>query len=294
MIGKILTLLTAANLTTANISIDTHTHEAPTNTVCSEADIMPISNQYNIDNMNYYWGYSRGNAGSKSSGYMYFDYHSYYSDFTNNSRLYLINVKTYFTSGYIATQNNESGFSDMYDLDKGYVHLTAVDKFTDSGDISSSVKLLATWPESSTTTMTISSSFGGSLTSNWSNGSELDWPNGAKISIGRGYNASINFTYTKTTTSDEPVLSSQTSPSNSLEQQWNYQYKGLGRTTYIIDAYYLLEVKDDAVGFDKYGFVFDLYLNMANVKWKNYWWESHDSVEYSLRTYMGLGRNPSK
>lgn len=292
MIGKLLILLAASNLTITNTSTDFHL--TPINTICSEESIMSASYDNKIENMNYYWGYTREKAGNKSSGYMYFDYQSYYSNFTEKSRLYLINVKTYFTSGYIAKQNNESNYDDMFDLDRGYVHLAAVEKFKDKGDTSSSVKVVATWPESSKTQLTISSSFGVTLSPSWSRSAELNWPNGAKISIGSGFNASIQFSYTATSTTDEPRLSSQPSGSNPLEQQWNYQYKQLGKVTYIIDSYYLLEVANDAVGFDKYGFVFDLYLNMSNVKWKNFWWESHDSIDYSLRTYMGLGRNPSK
>lgn len=292
MIGKLLLLFAASNLTTTNLVVENHS--IPTNTICSEESIMPTFSNNTIDNMNYYWGYTRENAGNKSSGYMYFDYHSYYSNFTEKSRLYLINVKAYFTSGYIAKQNNENDYDSMYDLDRGYIHVAAVNKFKDKGDTSSSVKVIAAWPESSKTDLTISSSFGVSLTPNWSKGMELSWPEGAKISVNSGLNATLNFSYTATSTTEEPRLSAQPSGSNSLEQQWNYQYKQLGKVTYTLDTYYLLEVADDAIGFDKYGFVVDLYLNMSNVKWKGYWWESHDSIDYSLRTYMGLGRNPSK
>ena len=40
--------------------------------------------------------------------------------------------------------------------------------------------------------------------------------------------------------------------------------------------------------------LFDIYLNMSNVQYKDLWWESHDSQSYSMRVFLGLGRNPAE
>ena len=271
-------------------------HEKPFNTICSENELSLLSetNHEKADGLKYYWGYNNEKASDKESGYIYFDFDSYYQEFTNISRLYLLNIKVKFTSGYIACQNKESGYSDMFELDKGFVHVAAFNNFKDKNDTSSSVKLLASWPDSSKSTSTISSAYSVNYSSNWDNYSELSWPAGVKASVSKSNGLSITIDHSTTITTDEPVVSTQTSPKNNLEQQWNYQYKALGKATYTLDTYYLLEVKNDAIGFDTYGFVFDLYINMSNVQWKNWWWESHDEHDYSLRTYLGLGRNPGK
>lgn len=262
---------------------------------CEDTNLMTLSEDYpSAEGMTYYWGYNRYKAGDNSSGYFYYDFNAYYSNFTDVSRLYLIYVKVDFTSGWIATQNKMSGYNDKFDLDRGYVHLGAVNNFVDNGDVSSSVILLASWPASSTSVISVSSGFSANYSYNWETDNKLSWPNGVEVSTQRSTGFSLQINHSSTITTAEPRVSVQTNPNNNLEQQWNYEYQGLGKVTYTLDTFYLVEVKNDAVGFNKYGFVFDIFLNMSNVKNKIYPIRYNDSLNHSMRVYLGLGRNPNQ
>lgn len=296
MIRETLIMLAVISSPISNINQCTH-GDIPTNFISYDTiSISPLSAESHpaAEGMNYYCGYDRCKAGDKGSGYYYYDFNVYYSQFTDVSRLYLINVKVDFTSGWIATQNHMDGYSSMFDLDKGYVHLAPINQFYDEGDTASSVRYLAAWPSSSTSVSSVTSGFSKSYTSNWANGGKFNWPNGVEVSAEYSSGFSLQIDHSTTITTDEPYVSTQTSPNNPLEQQWNYQYKDLGKATYTLDTFYLLEVKNDSIGFNTYGFVFDIYLNMSNVQWKNWLWESHDSQDYSMRVFLGLERNPAE
>lgn len=298
MIKEVFVILSLATSVNNNFNPNVCEHSlTPVNTIfCESPSIMVASNESHpfVEGMNYYSGFNRVKAGDKSSGYYYYDFNAYYTNFTNVSRLYLINVKVDFTSGYIATQNSLSGYDRLFDLDKGYVHLAAVNRFMDEGDVSSSVKYLTSWPSSSSSVSSVSSGFSNNFTLSWQDGISLNWPNGVEAYVQRTSGVSIQINHSTTITTDEPYVSTQTSPNNALERQWNYQYKAIGKATYTLDTFYLVEVKNDSIGFNKFGFVFDIFLNMSNVKWKNAWWESHDPQNYSIRVYLGLGRNPGR
>ena len=296
MFKEALIVLAVVSSPISNVNQCTH-GDIPSNFISSDtAPISTFSAESHpvAEGMNYYWGYDRCKAGDNSSGYYYYDLNVYYSQFTDVSRLYLINVKVDFTSGWIATQNHMSGYSDMFDLDRGHVHLAPINQFYDEGDTASSVRYLASWPSSSTSVSSVTSGFSIGYTSNWTNGGKFNWPNGVEVSTAHSSGFSLQIDHSTTITTDEPYVSTQTHPNNPLERQWNYQYKDLGKATYTLDTFYLLEVKNDSMGFNKYGFVFDIYLNMSNVQYKDLWWESHDSQSYSMRVFLGLGRNPAE
>lgn len=292
MVNKIALLLLCGNLN--NNVVESNILSESLNVDLS-TDLIRHEEHPNAEGMIHQWSYNRYKAGDHDSGYFYYDMHLYSTQFTDISKLYLINVKVDFTSGWIATQNNQKGYNKSYDLDRGFVHVGAINRFYDKGDYASSVILHASWPSSSKSTSSITSGFSTSYSGNWTNGAKLSWPNGVEVSTQKNYGFSIEIDYSKTILTDEPYVSTQTSPSNNAMQQWNYQYKGVGKATYVLDTYYLVEVKNDSVGFNQYGFVFDINLNMSNVMRKGLViFEYHYNQYHNMRLYFNLGRNPEE
>lgn len=219
------------------------------------------------------------------SGYFYYELDYYYTPFTAESNLYLIHVKTEFTSGYIATQNGEKGFSDMFDLYKGYVHMS-VSQREDGNKKSSTLNYVTAWPSSSTFTKSYSSTTGLEISLGSDDGIEA----GDKVKIEVGTSTSIKITCSDTVTiyGDEPSLSAQTSASNSYERQWNYEYSGLGRVTYTLDTYYMFEAVGDGTGYQDYSFDLNLDIQMKNVKYKGYLWQSTSTTESDTVVPFGM------
>lgn len=221
------------------------------------------------------------------TGYFYTDLDLYETKFTDVSKLFLAHVEVEFTSGYIADNNGED-FDDMYDLDLGYVHLRASRSNTISYQ-SSTIHFLDAWPTSDNFSYELSSSTGFSVNFGVSGGIDYSLADGASISG----NAETGFVFSLSNTLNisgpEPFWSSQTSNNNPLERQWNYEYNGLGKATLTKDFYYLFEVENDATGPNSsYSFMFYIDINMSNVKYKDFWWESHTDTNASLYYSYGV------
>lgn len=180
-------------------------------------------------------------------GYAYSYMEWFMAPYTTKSNLMLIHNKTSFTPGYVAAKNGESGYDGSRYLYSGYFHYT-LERYVDAekGKVGPSVVPQAMWPLSTTYETTISSSFGVSLGVNVEDGAEYDVGDDAmKVVAKEGASLAISYSTSLSTVGEEPSLSAQYSPSNPMEAQWSYQFKGAreaGCVTYILDTYYLFEI----------------------------------------------------
>lgn len=225
-----------------------------------------------------------------SDGYAYYNTEVYKANYTSTSNLYIFHAETVFTPGAVARingekQSNGKTYKD-YMLDTGYVHLSLKQyKEGDAvgGDITS--KLL--WPSSSSVTSTFTSSFGNSLSNSFNLGGEVSLGNGGslKLTTGASNQTSLTFSYNESTSSvvSDPMLSSQLSPSNSLEAQWTYQIVNkdiAGRLSYHLDTYYMFEMKTNAKNCNVDAFVLDYQIMFQN-QYIGFLWATYDGWTFN-------------
>lgn len=230
---------------------------------------------------------------SKDSGYFWYDSKTYLTPFTNNSNLGIIYVQSEFTSGHIANQNGDKSYNDYFHLKSGYIHVDLWNHVTDRrGNYTASVKPIERWPLSSSSKATISSSFGTSLNVNAEIQKGITLPGGAELKAGNGLGLDFSWDKSTSITKPDPSISSQWSPSSNLEAQWNNDYSVEGYETFTLNTYYLFEIKNDAVGFNPYSFVYTIDIFMENISWHNTWWEGRSDVQDEMRVYSNLGWIP--
>lgn len=244
-------------------------------------------NHPNIDGFTYNFGYeTKQLVASNSYGYIYYDMDLYYTPFTQTSRLYLMHLKGEYTSGYVATLSGQSGFNDKYDNDAGLLSIN-IRRVIDNYHVSSNLTPVASWPQSSSQTATVTSSFGASLTlgSEFERGVSID-----DATITKTNSTSIQFSYNNSVsvTGEDPQISCQTDASNVNKTIWTYKYASYGRTTYVLDTYYLFEVKNNGVNFQEYSFAFDVELKLDAVSYHGWLWENHQYVTAEFPTGYGL------
>ena len=184
-------------------------------------------------------------------GYAYITFDISRALYTENSRLYLVHVTADYTPGYIAYRNGETylgteEYNKNSHLSEGYLKLSV--KNTNQPNYCN-VNSKAMWPKSDTFTTTITSEFGFNATfsNDLINGIEIG--NGGNLSAsaeaGSGTSLSFSFIKEKSTVSDDPYLSAQYSSGDNLTAIWNFEVRNhnpVGRATYTLDVFYLLEV----------------------------------------------------
>lgn len=238
-----------------------------------------------------YAGGSYGKELAKSSyGYFYSDTDYYYTPFTDVSRLYLVRVRTNFTPGSVASSNGESGFDNHYDLWSGYIHIQPFARTEGSFKKSSSYHYIKSWPLSNSDSLscTVTSSFG----VNYTIGSDIEagtgLPSGATITAKTGVSVTFGFSTSTSVYGPEPSISHQDSPSNHDRAQWNYQFSSPRTSSYAMDCYFLMEVKNDAIAYQNYSFGYQVDVKMTNTAWEKFAWRQHKDTTNSLSYACGL------
>ncbi len=222
-----------------------------------------------IPGFEYAYGLSERVLSSSASGYFYYDMDLYYTQFTSVSRLYIIHNTVDFTSGYIAIQNDETGYNDDFDLWSGYLHVAPGYKHWAEGwKNSSTIIYKESWPRSSDFTKVVTSYFSTDYIFRTSIEAGISLSEGLYISATTSSSIVLSFDKDVAVSSPEPTISYQLSPSNPKEGQWFYQYDVPGRATYELDTYYLFEVKDDGLGFQAYSFPFTVDVKMKNIAYQ--------------------------
>ena len=199
-------------------------------------------------------------------GYTYYDMDIYYSPFTSVSRLYLIHTIAEFTSGSIATDIGEFGYDRTAQQTGGLVSIELKSKSnSNTGAHTSSYEPVAAFPMSTETTVTINSSYSENLTLNAevSAGISLtDFSIGGKV----GEGLTLSYSTGQSTTSPDPLVSYQKSPSNRCKSSWLFKFASVAPTTYVHEAFYFFEVKNDGNQYSDYSFAFDVSLRLDAVK----------------------------
>lgn len=228
---------------------------------------------------------------SAKTCYYYYDTKVYYADFTSNSDLMLIETHTVFVPGNVAYDNGDKTYDSVHHLKDGYVHITPK-KIQQGNDTSSSFIVKAAWPQSSTSEISVTTSFGGQYNfgSGFSGGFNMG--EGAYIEGNRSYGLSLSFQKSTTITTSDPQFSQQKSPSNRNEEQFRFEYYVEGTVSYHLTSYVLLEMKKDGVGFNKESLAYDVSVHLRTVSWHNTWWEGHDEIQDTLTHYCNLGYYP--
>lgn len=194
-------------------------------------------------------------------GYVYYSFFVYKSAYTENSDLYLLDINTSFTPGYIAYSSGYTNYHQEARLGKGTV-IVKPEKYQGlNGSFGGNIAIKAFWPKSTTISTTITSSYSTSFSSSCTFG----YGSNAKISLGggleigasdnRSLNAGFQITSQTTTSSTftDPLFSSQLTPSTPLGVIWNYDVQNpnsTGKLTFEENDYLLIE-KDHSYAADK-------------------------------------------
>ena len=200
---------------------------------------------------------------SEPTGYFYMSLDIYHTDFTSQSRIYLMKLRTDFTCGKQAVLNDENGYDWNYRLQSGYVHLGLG---SDSNN-----HYLDSFPNSSVTTVTYGSSFGSTYTFNQQlqAGVSVD---GLSLLGGNSTGLSIANQSSVLFTKDEPSLSHQGSGNDSWIQQWEFNFKDPSEVTYSLTSYYLFERKIDHRFRNPYSFSYNVDIKLTCTAWEHYIW----------------------
>lgn len=224
---------------------------------------------------------------TEPTGYFYYDADIYYSEFTTNSRLYIIHLRVDFTPGSAASKI-DSKYDWHYDLWSGEIQIEAERKW-EGNRHTSSLQYAKSWPlsNSDTTTYSVSSSFGGNYTISKDIEAGAKFGEGAGITEKTSHGFTLGFEKTTTIYGEEPGISAQKSPDQTKDiYTWVYQYHVQSGLTFRMNTYYMFEVKNDGTLGSQYSFDYNIKIKMTNVAWRTYWWEQHKDTATDLnRTY---------
>lgn len=183
-------------------------------------------------------------------GYLYSQFFYYMTPYTTKSNLVLVKTVNSFTPGYIAYRNGNTNYHEANRLYCGYVHLTYNQLYVEPNIIGGPINLVASWPMSSSFQTTISSAYGSSLSNKNSLTEGISIGNCVISTIEKNNEVSMSLSYQKTvsTTSEDPILSYQHSPSKTTSSQWYFEisnYDVAGKVTYNLITYDLLEISNE-------------------------------------------------
>jgi hypothetical protein len=226
---------------------------------------------------------------SESTGYFYYDTDVLFSQFTTNSRLYIVHIRSNFTSGSEASRNGFDSYDAHYDLWHAYVHIKAY-QYSNNGKTSSSYQFIKSWPLSNSDKLTssVSSSFGGSYTISSAISAGASFPGGAQVSRTTSTGFSLSFQNTTTLYGPEPSLTQEDDPNDQRNAAWNYQFANVYSGSYEMNCYYLFELKNDGNGYQDYSFKFDVSIKMKDIAWKGFIWQQLRDTDSTLNDSYGL------
>lgn len=227
-------------------------------------------------------------------GYVYYNLDISKTKYTNKSNLYLVHTLTQFTPGYVTKLNNVPNYDQSRSLGRGYVHL-ALEQYKDSekNALGSKISPKEYWPRSSTYTTSITSTFGATVSINSSIEQGVEIGNGGSLGASATENkgSSLSFTFSKALSSvtDDPRLSTQTSPTNVNEAQWSFEVINkdvAGKTTYYLDTYFLFEMDNYSyqnANCDSFILTYSLLFVSS---YKTLWWWN-DGYDYTNSIRIG-------
>lgn len=228
---------------------------------------------------------------SKKTCYYYYNADVYSCPFTSVSNLILINVNSTFVPGNVPVENGDSSYNKDHHLKDGYIHILP-HRISEGSNTSPSFVIKDAWPKSSTSKVSITTSFGGTYNFSSTLSAGISMDSGAYIEGDLTHGLSLSYSKSTSETTDDPKLSQQLN-SNGTEEQFRFEYHIEGTNSYNLNTYTLLEVKKDAIGFNKESIVFEVDAYLRTVSWHNTWWEGHYEISDSLIFYANLGHYPS-
>lgn len=168
---------------------------------------------------------------------------------TEYNSLYFAQFSANFTPGIVASRNGEKEYEN-YLLQSGYFHVEAMQAVEDLGPADKRLGGIPyfkdAYPTSSTGMVTITSSVDKTFTFGTSFDNGFSTSNGYEIKNGLYNSTSVNLGYSKALTISDPLLSTQRSPSNSKEYQWNFnvQTKEVSSISYMLNCGYLYDMDE--------------------------------------------------
>lgn len=225
-------------------------------------------------------------------GYISIIMNVYKHEYSSNSDLYIACFDVSFTPGKVAIANDETGYED-YTITSGYFHLEAmqaIESVSYGQDRLGGVPHFKdAYPTSSTGMVTITSSVNTGFTFGYSYDNGFSTSNGFSIQEGKTYGLSIDFGYSKAITIDDPILSTQISPTNSEEYQWSFSMVSdqTKEITYMLSGGYLFEI--DKRNNQSYDDAIALRTNFRLNFYKKGWWifgnDSREEIGFNTFIY---------
>lgn len=275
-------LLVGTNSNTQTISLSTKSNEKVLQKLTTHAS------HPSIPGFEYSYGFLEQLKSSRAEGYFYYDLDVYFSQFTDVSRLYLIHVSSNFTPGSIAAYNGESNFDAGYNLWSGYIHIYA-DQQIEGEKRSSSFTYIKSWPESNSDqlTSTVTTSFGGSYCIDKSFEAGVKLPGGVSANLNSDKSLTLSAENAVSIYGPEPTISSTLADGNKRQNNWSFYFNRAYHGSFKFDAYYMFELKNDAVGYQDYSFKFKFDIRMTNTA-RVMWWDRYRDVDATYTDSYGL------
>lgn len=180
---------------------------------------------------------------AKPYGRIFYSCDIYEYDFDKDASLYLAEFTQEFICGKMCIINGESGY-EPYLNDLSYTHIQAYQEEADMGDgtirYGCTPILKDTYPQSTPSTVTITSSYTSGNTIGYSTNFGFSTSEGMSVGGELTYDYSNSRTYEKTYTDTNPALSTQHGE-NPNEYQWTYIYNQKEEKTNLRNLGYIFE-----------------------------------------------------
>lgn len=211
-----------------------------------------------------------------SDGYVYYNIFIYKMSFTENSDLYLFVCDQQFTPGYAAHLAGHSTYDSGVYLSEGAVTM-GLEKYTDpdNNKNGSNVTFKASWPYSSTTSVTVESTYGQTITTGIADGVSFNLMDGFSFYVESYTENSITTSITTTTNVSDPILTRQFSPTNPLYTDWAFEVQSkdvTGKLTYTLKTFYLFEMDNYSYNNTNRDAFIMHYSVSFNVCYQTLWW----------------------
>lgn len=237
-------------------------------------------------------------------GYVYYYNSIYKAPYTNVSNLFLLEEEMWFTPGNVPASAGYSQYVSGTRLGKGSVELEILQYANADKNIVGGVPCVkAFWPQSTKMSTTISTSFGGTVSeqSAWGKDASVGYSagNGASIkassSSGNSSTLSVNWDKSLSTLVDDPIVSSQFSPSSDSSVLFTYEVinpEVSGLVTFHFDCFVLFELSSHVTNCKDSTFKFTFRVRTQDYWYKNTWfdkgWKFGDLYTYDLNVHMDV------
>lgn len=240
-------------------------------------------------------------------GYVYYYNSIYKAPYTNVSNLFLLEEEMWFTPGNVPASAGYTQYVSGTRLGKGSVELEIL-QYTDASRniVGGKPYVKAFWPQSGRMSTTISTSCGGVVSeqSAWGKGASAGYSagNGASIrassSSSGSSTLSVNWDKSLSTLVDDPIVSSQFSPSSDSSVLFTYEVLNpeiSGLVTFHFDCFVLFELDSRVTNCKNSTFQFNFRVRTQDYWYKNTWfdkgWKFGDLYTYNLLVSMDVPEN---